>query len=338
MAKRMRRALRATKPQERVLRARAFEVIDRNGRPIGRLGPTLGSDVGEPGVGLVLYGPDGSQRLTVTVDTAGPAIHLSQNGTVRCSIAVIDADEAWWPPTFTPSGLGRRWLALWIIQQASHSALRVSSSSSAILRAETALPSMQPILFPPSNSGLSGVAVSAYLGHNPCHGRKFYPDQEPKMAESAKIELTALDRRILKVLQEDGRMTIQAVADRVGLSASPCLRRIRRMEQAGIITAYSITVDQNAVGLPVSVFVSIKLERQRAAQLDRFAAAIAGWPEVMECYLMTGQFDFLLRVVCADLSAYEAFLREKLTQLDGVGSIESSFALGQVKYSRVLPI
>ena len=158
------------------------------------------------------------------------------------------------------------------------------------------------------------------------------------MAESAKIELTALDRRILKVLQEDGRMTIQAVADRVGLSASPCLRRIRRMEQAGIITAYSITVDQNAVGLPVSVFVSIKLERQRAAQLDRFAAAIGDWPEVMECYLMTGQFDFLLRVVCADLSAYEAFLREKLTQLDGVGSIESSFALGQVKYSRVLPI
>ena len=91
-------------------------------------------------------------------------------------------------------------------------------------------------------------------------------------------------------------------------------------------------------GLPVSVFVSIKLERQRAAQLDRFGEAIAGWPEVMECYLMTGQFDFLLRVVCADLAAYEAFLREKLTQVDGVSSIESSFALGQVKYSRVLPI
>ena len=110
------------------------------------------------------------------------------------------------------------------------------------------------------------------------------------------------------------------------------------MEQAGIITAYSITVDQDAVGLPVSVFVSIKLERQRAAQLDRFGEAIAAWPEVMECYLMTGQFDFLLRVVCADLAAYESFLREKLTQVEGVGSIESSFALGQVKYSRVLPI
>ena len=127
--------------------------------------------------------------------------------------------------------------------------------------------------------------------------------------ESAKIELTATDRKILKVLQQDGRATVQAIADSVGLS-----------------------------GLPVSVFVSIKLERQRASQLDRFGDAIAGWPEVMECYLMTGQFDFLLRVVCADLAAYEAFLREKLTQVEGVGSIESSFALGQVKYSRVLPI
>jgi Lrp/AsnC family leucine-responsive transcriptional regulator len=133
-------------------------------------------------------------------------------------------------------------------------------------------------------------------------------------------------------------MTIQAIADRVGLSASPCLRRIRRMESDGVITAYSVTIDQKAVGLPVSVFVSIKLERQRAAQLDRFADAISDWPEVMECYLMTGQFDFLLRVVCADLAAYEAFLRERLTQVDGVGSIESSFSLGQVKYSRVLPI
>ncbi|HVY52368.1 MAG TPA: Lrp/AsnC family transcriptional regulator [Devosia sp.] len=152
------------------------------------------------------------------------------------------------------------------------------------------------------------------------------------------MALTDIDRRILKVMQEDGRMTIQSIADAVGLSASPALRRIRRMEDAGVITAYSATVDQNAVGLPVSVFVSIKLERQRASELDRFAAAIARWPEVMECYLMTGQFDFLLRVVCADLSAYEAFLREKLTQVDGVASIESSFALGQVKYSRVLPI
>lgn len=133
-------------------------------------------------------------------------------------------------------------------------------------------------------------------------------------------------------------MTIQAVAERVGLSASPCLRRIRQLESEGLISAYSAVVDQKAVGLPVSVFISIKLERQRSKELDRFSDAIRAWPEVMECYLMTGQFDFLLRVVCADLAAYEAFLREKLTQLEGVGSIESSFSLAQIKYSRVLPI
>jgi len=158
------------------------------------------------------------------------------------------------------------------------------------------------------------------------------------LAETANSKLSAIDRKILRALQEDGRMTVQAIADRVGLSASPCLRRIRQLEVAGIITAYSATVDQKAVGLPVSVFISIKLERQRAEELDRFAAAVSRWPEVMECYLMTGQFDYLLRVVCADLGAYEEFLRQKLTQLEGVGSIESSFSLAQVKYSRVLPV
>jgi Lrp/AsnC family transcriptional regulator, leucine-responsive regulatory protein len=168
--------------------------------------------------------------------------------------------------------------------------------------------------------------------------RKTRKVQRPKSAKSANFVLDDADRRILKVIQGDSRVTLQVIADRVGLSASPCLRRVRNMEAAGIITAYSATVDQKAVGLPVSVFVSIKLERQRAQELDRFGDAIANWPEVMECYLMTGQFDYLLRVVCADLAEYEAFLREKLTQVEGVRSIESSFALGQVKYSRVLPI
>ena len=158
------------------------------------------------------------------------------------------------------------------------------------------------------------------------------------MAKSANPELSSTDRRILRALQEDGRMTVQAIADRVGLSASPCLRRIRQLERAGIITAYAATVDQKSVGLPVSVFISIRLERQRADELDRFAEAVSRWPEVMECYLMTGQFDYLLRVVCADLGAYETFLRQKLAQLEGVGSIESSFSLAQVKYSRVLPV
>ena len=92
------------------------------------------------------------------------------------------------------------------------------------------------------------------------------------------------------------------------------------------------------MGLSVSVFVSIKLESQRVEVLDRFKKAIAKWPEVLECYLMTGPRDYLLRIVVADLSAYELFLKQKLTRIDGVASIESSFALEQTKYSHVLPI
>lgn len=152
------------------------------------------------------------------------------------------------------------------------------------------------------------------------------------------MHLDAIDRHILAELQRDGRMTNQALAERIGLSPTPCLRRVRILEQAGVIRSYVAVVDQKAVDLPVSVFISIKLERQREEDLDRFAAAIARWPEVMECYLMTGQRDYLLRVVCADLPAYERFLKDKLTKLDGLASIESSFALTQVKHTNVLPI
>ncbi|MCC6776853.1 MAG: Lrp/AsnC family transcriptional regulator [Hyphomicrobiales bacterium] len=158
------------------------------------------------------------------------------------------------------------------------------------------------------------------------------------MASSAKIPLDATDVRILRCLQEDGRMTVQALAERVGLSPSPCLRRIRLLEEAGVIRRYVAVLDQNAVGLPVSVFVSVKLERQREEQLARFAKAVARWPEVLECYLMTGQRDYLMRVVVADIAAFERFIIDKLSKLDGVASIESSFALSQVKYTNVLPL
>lgn len=147
-----------------------------------------------------------------------------------------------------------------------------------------------------------------------------------------------LDRKILSALQEDGRITIAELAARVGLSSSPCLRRVRHLEEEGLITRYVAVLDQRAVGLPVSVFVSIKLERQREDALDAFAVAIRHWPEVLECYLMTGQRDYLLRVVVADLESYERFLKQKLTRVEGIASIESSFALEQVKYSNVLPL
>jgi Lrp/AsnC family transcriptional regulator, leucine-responsive regulatory protein len=151
-------------------------------------------------------------------------------------------------------------------------------------------------------------------------------------------KLDAIDRRILEHLQRDGRMSLSDLAAKVSLSPSPCLRRIRLLEDAGVISRYVAVLNQIAVGLPVSVFVSIKLERQREQALDHFSKTIARWPEVLECYLMTGARDYWLRVVVPDLAAYERFLKQKLTKLDGVASIESSFALEQVKYTNVLPI
>jgi Lrp/AsnC family leucine-responsive transcriptional regulator len=150
--------------------------------------------------------------------------------------------------------------------------------------------------------------------------------------------LDAVDRKILVQLQANGRMSLAELADKVGLSASPCLRRVRMLEKAGVISRYVAVLDQRGVGLPVSVFVSIKLERQKQDALDRFAKAIERWPEVLECYLMTGPRDYWLRVVVPDLAAYERFVKQKLTRLEGIASIESSFALEQVKYTNVLPV
>ena len=150
--------------------------------------------------------------------------------------------------------------------------------------------------------------------------------------------LDAIDRKIIALLQRDSRITMQDLADKVGLSVSPCHRRVKLLEERGVITRYVATVDQQSLGLHVSVFISIKLARQKEEDLDRFAKAISGWEEVLECYLMTGNRDYLLRVVVADLASYETFLKSKLTRLDGIASIESSFALSQVKYSIALPV
>jgi len=151
-------------------------------------------------------------------------------------------------------------------------------------------------------------------------------------------DLDIIDRKILSILQANGRITMAELAGKVGLSVSPCHRRVKLLEERGVITRYIARIDQKSVGLHVSVFISIKLARQKEEDLDRFARAISKWDEVLECYLMTGNRDYLLRVVAADLSSYEAFLKNKLTRLDGIASIESSFALSQVKYSVALPL
>ena len=150
--------------------------------------------------------------------------------------------------------------------------------------------------------------------------------------------LDAIDRQILENLQNDARMRNVELAEKVGLSPSPCLRRVGNLEETGVIRGYATLVDAEAVGLPVSVFVSVTLEKQIEKALEKFEKEIRARPEVMECYLMTGEADYLMRVVPADLSAYERFLIEHLTRIPGVASIKSSFALKQVAYRTALPI
>ena len=147
-----------------------------------------------------------------------------------------------------------------------------------------------------------------------------------------------IDRKLIAALQADCHLPMHELAGKVGLSTSPCARRVRLLEEAGVIKGYVAVIDQTKAGLPISVFVSVRLERQREEELDRFADAIARWPEVADCYLMTGQRDYLMRIVVGDLASYERFLKDKLTRLDGVASIESSFALGEVKRSHLLPL
>ena len=151
-------------------------------------------------------------------------------------------------------------------------------------------------------------------------------------------KLDEFDRRILDALQTDGRMTNSDLAEKIGLSPSPCLRRVRQLEAKGMISGYVALVDPQAIGLTVSAFVRVRLDQQDDRHLRAFETAIADFPEVMECYLMTGDADYLLRIVVPDVAAYEGFLKNHLTRIQGVSSIKSSFALNRVKYETALPL
>jgi len=152
------------------------------------------------------------------------------------------------------------------------------------------------------------------------------------------IELNDIDRNILDNLQADGRMTNQHLSERVGLSPSPCLRRVRALEENGVITGYVALVNPETLGLSVTAFVRIRLDQQDDSHLAAFEAAIAGFPEVMECYLMTGEADYQLRVLVGSLVEFEDFLRHKLTRIKGVSQVTSSFALRPVVYKTALPV
>ncbi|MSQ69566.1 MAG: Lrp/AsnC family transcriptional regulator [Gammaproteobacteria bacterium] len=146
------------------------------------------------------------------------------------------------------------------------------------------------------------------------------------------------DYRILHQLQNDGRLTNLELAERVGLSASPCLRRVRALEESGIIRRYVAIVDAKAVGLPISAFINVSLRSQELDSLEAFQQRVASFPEIMECYLMTGSSDYLLRVVVPSLEAYERFLVDKLTRVPGIANIQTSFALKPVVSRTELPL
>jgi Lrp/AsnC family leucine-responsive transcriptional regulator len=152
------------------------------------------------------------------------------------------------------------------------------------------------------------------------------------------MELDTTDWKILSLLQADARMSNVDLAAKIGLSPSPCLNRVRALEKSGYISRYVTLLDALSVGLKVSVFIQVTLERQVEPALEAFERAIRDRPEVMECYLMTGDADYLLRVVVPDLQALEHFILDFLSRVPGVGNIKSSFALKQVKYQTALPL
>lgn len=152
------------------------------------------------------------------------------------------------------------------------------------------------------------------------------------------LKLDAIDLKILAVLQDDADISNVELAERVGLSPSPCLRRVRMLEEAKIIRKRVTLLDARAIALTVNVFVNVTLEKQVRERLRDFEKEVVKRPEVVECYLMTGESDYLLRVVVPDLESYEKFLKQHLTRIPGVASIKSSFALNQVQYRTALPL
>ncbi|MDE0037571.1 MAG: Lrp/AsnC family transcriptional regulator [Gammaproteobacteria bacterium] len=150
--------------------------------------------------------------------------------------------------------------------------------------------------------------------------------------------LDPIDRRILVELQDSADMSMQELGERVGLSHTPCWRRVRRLERDGIITRRVALLDAKQLGLAVDVFVNVNLRRHQENALTRFEEAVQDVPEIVECYTVSGETDFLLRVVVSDVGAYERLLKATLVHLPEVGNLTSTFALRQVKYTTALPL
>lgn len=152
------------------------------------------------------------------------------------------------------------------------------------------------------------------------------------------MKIEKADRAILKALQHDGKLSNVNLAEQVNLSESACLRRVKALEQSGVIERYAMIVNPEALGINGSVFVEITLDTQQQQNLDVFEQAIQAIPEVMECYLMSGSFDYLVRVVVADIKDYERLHHDTLTKLPAVARVRSSFSLRTVTKRTALPV
>lgn len=152
------------------------------------------------------------------------------------------------------------------------------------------------------------------------------------------MQLDHFDRRILDIVQRDAAASAADIGERVGLSQSPCWRRLHRLEQSGYIARKVALLDRHRLGLSVLVFATVKLTAHGRRSLPAFAEAVQAFDEVQECYTLTGEMDFLLRVVAADMEAYERFFFDHLSQLPGVGEVHTSVVMSEIKYTTAYPL
>jgi Lrp/AsnC family transcriptional regulator len=190
--------------------------------------------------------------------------------------------------------------------------------------------------------GVSGAAIF----HEPTGVLPFCRPRSPqggrrgrtRDGETEMIQLDEAERRILRELQRDGSQTVAQLAAKVGLSASPCWRRVDRLEREGVIRGRVALVDRRKVGLNAHIFAQVRLNAHGRANLDEFATAIQAFPEVLDAYVLMGKTDFMLRIVARDIDAYERFFFDKLSRLPGIQEITSTVALSEIKSTSELPI
>lgn len=195
---------------------------------------------------------------------------------------------------------------------------------------------LRPARFAAQSSGGAGAGSCSFRRVNGVKSQKLRV--RPLLKTISAVALDDTDRRMIRALQADGRMTNADLAKAVNLSESACLRRLRALEAAEVISRYTAIINERAVGLPISVFVTVTLSSQAEAALTAFETAIAAVPEVVECYLMTGGSDYLLRLVVRDVDDLERVHSGELTRIPGVSRVSSSVAMRTVVKRGALPV